>query len=99
MANAIVDTVLDRTVIGGYTNVGYRIRSRGWSASELPRMDGKVVAITGASSGIGLAAAEGYARLGATVWIIVRDRERGERAAPRSPLGRATMTSTWASVT
>src|SRR3984957_2061513 len=43
-------------------------------------MDGKVVAVTGASSGIGFAAAEGYARLGATVWIIVRDRERGERA-------------------
>jgi dehydrogenase/reductase SDR family protein 12 len=38
------------------------------------------VAVTGASSGIGLAAAEGYARLGATVWVIVRDRERGERA-------------------
>lgn len=79
--NAIVDTVLDRTVVAGYTNVGYRIRSRRWSASELQRMDAKVVAITGASSGIGLAAAEGYARLGATVWIIVRDRQRGERAA------------------
>jgi dehydrogenase/reductase SDR family protein 12 len=81
MANAIVDTVLDRTVIAGYTNVGYRIRSRGWSASELPRMAGKVVAVTGASSGLGLAAAEAYARLGATVWVIVRDRQRGERAS------------------
>jgi dehydrogenase/reductase SDR family protein 12 len=80
MISAILDTVLDRTIAGGYSNVGYRIRSRGWSASELQRMDGKVVAVTGASSGIGLAAAEGYARLGATVWVIVRDRERGERA-------------------
>ncbi len=81
MINSIVDTVLDRTVVGGYTNVGYRIRSRGWSAPELPRMDGKVVAVTGASSGLGLAAAEGYARLGASVWVVVRDRERGERAS------------------
>jgi dehydrogenase/reductase SDR family member 12 len=80
LANGIVDTVLDRTVVAGYTNIGYRIRSRGWSPSELPRMDGKVVAITGAGSGLGLAAAEGYARLGATVWMIVRDRARGERA-------------------
>jgi dehydrogenase/reductase SDR family protein 12 len=80
LISAIVDTVLDRTVVGGYTTLGYRIRSRGWSPSDLPRMDGKVVAVTGASSGLGLAAAEGYARLGATVWIIVRDRERGERA-------------------
>jgi dehydrogenase/reductase SDR family member 12 len=78
LVSAIVDTVLDRTVVGGYTNVGYRIRSRGWNASDLPRMDGKVVAVTGASSGLGLAAAEGYARLGATVWMIGRNRERGE---------------------
>src|ERR1700733_9141295 len=81
MANAIIDTVLDRTVVAGYTNVGYRIRSRGWSASALPRMDGKVVAVTGASSGIGLAGAQGYARVGAPVWVIVRDRARGERAS------------------
>jgi dehydrogenase/reductase SDR family protein 12 len=80
MINAIVDTIMDRTVVVGYTNVGYRIRRRGWSGSELPRMDGKVVAITGATSGLGLAAADGYAALGATVWIIVRDRERGERS-------------------
>ena len=80
MINSFVDTVLDRTIVAGYTNVGYRIRSRGWSPSDLPRMDGKVVLVTGASSGLGLAAAEGYARLGATVWMIGRDRERGERA-------------------
>src|SRR6202042_526812 len=59
MIGGIVDTVLDRTVVGGYTNVGFRIRSRGWSPSELEPMDGKVVAVTGASSGLGLAAAEG----------------------------------------
>ncbi len=79
MINPIVDTILDRTVVAGYSNIGYEIRSRGWNASDLPRMDGKVVAVTGASSGLGLAAAEGYARLGATVWMIGRNRERGER--------------------
>ena len=80
MIGAAIDTILDRSVVGGYTNVGYRIRSRGWSASDLRRMDGKVVAVTGASSGLGFAAAEGFARLGASVWLIGRDRERGERA-------------------
>ena len=80
MINSLLDDVLDRTVVAGFTNVGYRIRSRGWSATELERMQGKVVLVTGASSGLGLAAAEGFARLGATVWLVVRSRERGEQA-------------------
>jgi dehydrogenase/reductase SDR family member 12 len=97
VTGALIDTILDRSVIAGYTNVGYRIRSRtiwrtgvrrsdsaGCSSSSvlgsLPRMDGKVVLVTGASSGIGLAACEGLAHLGAGVRMLVRDRERGERA-------------------
>ena len=43
-------------------------------------MDGKVVVVTGATSGLGLAAAEGFAQLGATVWLLARSEERGERA-------------------
>jgi len=83
MTGSLLDDVLDRTVVAGFTSLGYRIRSRGWSASALPRMDGKVVLVTGASSGLGLAAAEGFARLGATVWLVVRSRERGEQARLR----------------
>jgi NAD(P)-dependent dehydrogenase (short-subunit alcohol dehydrogenase family) len=43
-------------------------------------MDGKVVAITGARSGIGLETARGLARLGARIVAIVRDRERAKAA-------------------
>jgi dehydrogenase/reductase SDR family protein 12 len=83
MINSLLDDVLDRSVIAGYTNVGHRIRSRGWAATELAPMHGKVVLVTGASSGLGLAAAEGFARLGATVWLVVRSQERGEAARAR----------------
>jgi NAD(P)-dependent dehydrogenase (short-subunit alcohol dehydrogenase family) len=81
MCAKLLDRALDLTVVGGYTKVGYQLRRRGWA--ELPRMDGKVVAITGATSGIGLAAADGFLGLGATVWLAVRDRERGEQTRSR----------------
>ena len=87
MINSLVDGALDRSVVAGFTNVGYRVRSCRWSASELQRLQGKVVLITGASSGLGLAAAEGFARLRATVWLVVRSRERGEQARARIVAG------------
>ena len=46
-------------------------------------MDGKVVVVTGATSGLGEAAATEFARLGASVWLVARSRERGENARAR----------------
>jgi NAD(P)-dependent dehydrogenase (short-subunit alcohol dehydrogenase family) len=43
-------------------------------------MNGKICMITGASSGIGKATALGLASLGATVVLVCRDNERGEKA-------------------
>ncbi|MEW1914092.1 SDR family NAD(P)-dependent oxidoreductase [Kitasatospora sp. NPDC085895] len=78
---SVVDTALDRTVVLGYGNVGLRARRRlpTWPADP-PRMDGKVVLVTGAASGIGLAAAAGFAGLGASVRVLARDRLRAEQA-------------------
>ena len=80
MINSLLDTILDRTVVAGYTSAGYRIRRGMWNAADLQPMDGKLVLVTGATSGLGLAAAEGFARLGASVRLLARNEERGERA-------------------
>jgi NAD(P)-dependent dehydrogenase (short-subunit alcohol dehydrogenase family) len=60
-------------------------------------MAGRVGVITGATRGIGRATAEGLARLGATVVLIARRREDGERAsrqiAGRAPVAPAVVTA------
>jgi dehydrogenase/reductase SDR family protein 12 len=80
MLSSVLDAVLDRTVVVGYTSVGYRLRQRWWNPDDLRSMEGEVVLVTGATSGLGLAAAAGFARLGACVWLLARDPQRGEQA-------------------
>jgi dehydrogenase/reductase SDR family protein 12 len=82
--SAWLDTALDRTIVLGYGAPGLRVRRRlpGWPGDG-ERMDGKVVLITGAASGIGLAAATGLARAGASVHVLGRNAERADEAARR----------------
>jgi NAD(P)-dependent dehydrogenase (short-subunit alcohol dehydrogenase family) len=49
----------------------------------MPSLTGRVVVITGATSGIGLVAAESLARMGARIVFVARDRTRGEAVLDR----------------
>jgi NAD(P)-dependent dehydrogenase (short-subunit alcohol dehydrogenase family) len=77
-----LDTLMDRTVVPGFTRIGPAVRSRlpGWPPDPEPgSMAGRTAAVTGATSGLGIATAEGLGRLGATLRLVVRDVPKGER--------------------
>lgn len=80
MFRTVLDGVLDRTIVPGYTRLGSAVRQRFWTPLDPGALAGKTVLVTGANSGIGKAIAAGVARLGATVLLTVRDRSRGETA-------------------
>jgi NAD(P)-dependent dehydrogenase (short-subunit alcohol dehydrogenase family) len=71
-----VDTALDRSVVGGFSAIGSGIRRRlpTWPADPAPHaLRGRHVAVTGATSGLGLATARQAAALGAHVHLVVRN--------------------------
>ena len=77
----LVDALVEAPIAPSFTRVGYEVRSRleHWRPLDSYRVEGRVVVLTGATSGLGLAAAEQLARCGATVVLVGRDRQRCER--------------------
>jgi NAD(P)-dependent dehydrogenase (short-subunit alcohol dehydrogenase family) len=79
------DAALEATVALSFGRAGYAARRRldGWDEPAADALSGRVAVITGASGGLGLAAATGLARAGGRVWLIGRDRDRTDAAARR----------------
>lgn len=75
-----VDAMLEWGIVGSFTRVGPALRRRleGWEPLEGKKLEGRVIVMTGATSGLGLAAARSFATMGATLEIIARDERKAE---------------------
>ena len=63
MLSRTVDTILDRTVVPGYSRIGATVRRRFWAADPMPFPSPIDVVVTGASSGLGAATAKELAEV------------------------------------
>ena len=70
-----IDKALDAAIAPGFTNIGYRLRQRSWTPLT-ERMEGRVVVVTGATSGLGKAAAGQLAELGARLILVGRNPDK-----------------------
>jgi NAD(P)-dependent dehydrogenase (short-subunit alcohol dehydrogenase family) len=71
------DGLLETSVVGSFSNIGYRVRSRGWDELE-GGIAGRTAVITGATSGLGLETATQLAELEAKPILVARNEEKAQ---------------------
>lgn len=74
----ILSNILDASVVPGFSRIGYDIRSRmlKWEKVAEMRLHGRVIVITGPTSGLGLATAQTLAGTGAHLVLVARNSEK-----------------------
>jgi NAD(P)-dependent dehydrogenase (short-subunit alcohol dehydrogenase family) len=76
-----LDRLLDASIFFSFDRSGFLRHAAGFDPDDLAvDLSGRVCLVTGANSGIGFETAAGLAERGATVWMLCRDRGRGEAA-------------------
>ena len=77
----LVDSALEALIAPSFTKVGYEVRRRldEWTPIDGYDLRGRTYVVTGATSGLGLAASEVLARAGAEVLVVGRSAEKTER--------------------
>jgi NAD(P)-dependent dehydrogenase (short-subunit alcohol dehydrogenase family) len=74
----LVDAALEISVVGSFLRIGPAVRSRlfGWEAPSVGALTGRTVLVTGPTSGLGRAATDALAALGARIILVGRSEER-----------------------
>ena len=81
---SLLDRMLDRSILWSFDRSGFRRHARAFAPGDLDRrLDGRVIALTGANSGLGLATATALAGMGAELWMLCRDGAKAEAARAR----------------
>jgi NAD(P)-dependent dehydrogenase (short-subunit alcohol dehydrogenase family) len=78
MNKKFISDVLDATVVPGFSRVGYLLRAQlgKWSPVSDMNLEGRVVVITGPTSGLGAATARMLAPTGAQLVLVARNQEK-----------------------
>jgi len=79
----LVDAPLEASVVGSFSRIGPDVRRRLARWEDPTAAAGRRIVVTGATSGLGLAAATELARLGASVCLVGRDPARTDAATAR----------------
>jgi dehydrogenase/reductase SDR family member 12 len=73
--------LLDASILLSFDRTGYRRHAAGFDPTDLQvDLAGRVCLVTGANSGIGLETSLALAARGGCVWMLCRNRERGQTA-------------------